>query len=255
MFKRAALTLAILGMVASASAQPQRTLLVRERSLPAARSFEIGTIARYAEEEVRLRGMNVGTADVYGFEPYVRYGLADNLSVHLAAPLLRVSSPWTGSHTGIGDLRLGADLLVFEDIFRYPWIIPYADVTLPTGDEDKGLGLGETGLFLGIAVGTRMYDVIGLSLDGRRDMVSGMENISSIGGAITWDLNDEFSLLAEGRIYERRQGQSSPSKQFLAGMVYWPTPNWMVGAYGGQHRNGSTDTVGQVKVSYLIPFP
>ncbi len=53
------------------------------------------------------------------------------------------------------DARLG---LAWEDIFDYVWIIPHAKLYLPTGDEDKGLGTGDTDAKLGVSVGTTVED-------------------------------------------------------------------------------------------------
>jgi hypothetical protein len=80
----------------------------------------------------------------------VEYGLTNRIEAELEWSYLSV--PGEGSrHRGLGDLELGLHYALRPDVAKVAVTLG-ADVGLPTGDEAKGLGSGESDVeFLGIA--------------------------------------------------------------------------------------------------------
>jgi hypothetical protein len=81
------------------------------------------------------------------------YGLFPHAMIHLIAPLGAFSEPkGEDSHYGLGDTELGLKYQWVEEdpAGSRPAIGTFPIVVTPTGDEDKGLGGGETQVFLPI---------------------------------------------------------------------------------------------------------
>lgn len=92
--------------------------------------------------------------------------------VSVTLPLLKISSPrgvvvvdgaaesvGDGSgdggmetRSGIGDFIVKAEYALKEAEGKWPWVDAFAKLKLPTGDEDDGLGTGETDFGLGVEV-------------------------------------------------------------------------------------------------------
>ncbi len=252
MIKHTMAVIAVLGLAISASAQPMRTLLVRENLLPDPGDVELGLIGSYEDIDYTFHGFTLYSTEVIAFEPYARYGLTKNTSLQLTVPMLHINPEWGSSESGLGDVRLGGELRVYEDIFGHPWVIPYAEVSFPTGNEDRGLGSGDMGIDIGIATGALMYDYLSVILDGRYEVIRDSDNRFSVGTGLVWDVSRKFSMVGELRWSEGVNG-GDDSLRYLGGMIYRPLPSWMVGLYGGVHSNAAESTMGMVKVSYLIP--
>ena len=252
MIKHAMVAIAVFGLAVSAAAQPMRTLLVRENRLPDPGDFEVGLIGSYEDIDYTFHGFTLFSAEIIAFEPYARYGLTPNTSLQLTVPMLQVNPEWGSSESGVGDVRLGGELRIYEDIFGHPWVIPYAEVSFPTGSESKGLGAGDMGLDIGVATGALMYDYLSVILDVGYEIIRDSDNRFSVGGGLVWDVSRKFSMVGELRWYEGVNG-GGDAMRYLGGMIYRPLPNWMVGLYGGVHSNDEESTMGMVKVSYLLP--
>lgn len=209
---------------------PQRTLLTRENKFPKVGHAEVGGFFEHDEQFNNDRD----SLGVYG-----RYGFWENMGFEAAVPF--VDSDFDGdSNTGIGDIDLKLDLLAFQDIFRYPFIIPHADVSLPTGDEDKGLGTGETVFTFGVSVGTKVYEQLTYVIDASyafngRTIGDEEENIYMVSGSIVWDISDRFAVLAEGRIFEKNDFDDMPY-QAQGGLAYRITEDVQIAGYGGTYR-------------------
>lgn len=208
---------------------PMRTMLTRENKYPEVGEAELGGFFKHDE-------MDNNDRDSFGV--YGRYGFFDNMTIEAGVPV--VDSEFSGeSNTGLGDVELKLDLLAFQDIFRYPFIIPHLDVTFPTGDEDEGLGTGETVINFGVSVGTKVYDALTYVVDlsyafnGATEDYDD-ENIFMISGSLVWDISDRFAVLAEGRIYEENIFDNYPY-QYQGGLAYRITEDVQIAGYGGQY--------------------
>ncbi len=97
-----------------------------------------------ATQGVKDRDGNSGTAP--HFE--VNYGAARELQLHLIAPLAWDRPAGGSTQYGLGDLELGAKYRFIHEGEQMPQVGVFPLLILPTGDEDRGLGDGETKLFL-----------------------------------------------------------------------------------------------------------
>ena len=64
--------------------------------------------------------------------------------VEIAVPLASVDSPSAGRQSGVGDIAIGYKHTVHSDLAAGNIVSVGAEVILPTGDEEKGLGKGTT---------------------------------------------------------------------------------------------------------------
>lgn len=224
---------------------PMRTTLTRENKFLEPAQVEFGGF--YEHDDNSDLDTDSDTLGVYG-----RLGLLEFMTAEADVPF--VDSDLSGdSESGIGDVVLKLDLLAFQDIFRYPFIIPHIDVSLPTGDEDKGLGTGETGVTLGISVGTKVYEQLTYVLDIAYAMNGGNgtyddDDIGMLSGSIVWDVSDRFALLTEGRVYEKNSYDNYPYR-VLGGLAYRFTPDVQVAGYGGVERNETDLDSGKVNIA------
>lgn len=206
---------------------PMRTTLTRENKFPDTGQAEVGGFFEHEE---------VGDLDRNSFGIYARAGLSEFVTVGAKVPF--VDSDLDGdSNSGIGDVELSLDLLAYQDIFQYPFVIPHIDVTLPTGDEDEGLGSGETITTIGLSIGTKVYDALTYVIDFAYAFDGGNvnaddDNIFMISGSLVWDISDRLAVLAEGRVYEENKYDNTPYKA-KGGMIYRFTRDVQLGVYGG----------------------
>lgn len=76
------------------------------------------------------------------------YGILPDMHLHLIAPLQYVKPEGEDSQYGYGDTELGVKYRFIQETERRPMVGTFPIVLLPTGDKDKGLGSGETQIFL-----------------------------------------------------------------------------------------------------------
>ncbi len=159
----------------------------------------------------------------------LRYGLIENVTARLEVPWVQRDEDFLEDADGLGDVQLGFDLLAYEDIFRYPYVIPHVDVAFPTGDEDDGLGTGETMYMFGVSIGTVVYEVLHYVLDAsyamNYDARATEEDDVFMGSlSVIWDISPRFSVMGEGRIMDFQDTSDQP---FLigGGMSYGWTEN------------------------------
>ena len=193
-----------LGVLAgSAWADPMRTVFTKENKFPGALKPELSLAGGGSSFEV-----DGADADIerYFVTPGVRFGLTDRLTLLAAVPFAGYSDEEL-DESGLGDVEIGTEFLFYEDIFEYAWIIPHATAILSTGDEDKGLGVGEGQGRFGISVGTTTHDVLHWAVDAsytlngaapenpafdddRDDLLTGALSL-------VWDLDERASVLGE----------------------------------------------------------
>lgn len=241
------------GLTVSAFAGAQRPYLVRENEFPADKMPEVSVEAMFIEygdinEDIVLGDYN---ASIVAAE--LRYGLFENLALSANVPYVTITPDFGNEESGLGDVTLGLDLLAYEDIFHYPYVIPYLEVQLDTGDEKKGLGTGEKVYRMGVTVGTVVEDVVHFTAAVHYDIYTEFENVLGASGAIIWDLSDAFSVHVEGRVSEYRginEDEIDAEYIGLAGMSFRPNEDTLLTLYGGSTENRAEDVITGLRVSY-----
>jgi hypothetical protein len=90
-------------------------------------------------------GRNAGgtVLEVPAYE--INYGVIPNVQLHLVVPPQAVFLPMGGAtNYGIGDTELGAKIRFVKETKRVPEIGIFPFFELPSGNADKGLGVGKT---------------------------------------------------------------------------------------------------------------
>lgn len=83
------------------------------------------------------------TLEIPAYE--VNYGAAPNLQLHLVLPLVANIPSDNGSTTyGIGDTELGAKYRFVKETKWFPQVGTFPFIELPSGNSEKGLGVGKT---------------------------------------------------------------------------------------------------------------
>jgi hypothetical protein len=233
-------------LAGAAFGEPERTLLLREDQRPEAGMLEVGMQTEYSEikdEMLRLK------TDEWKTSLYGRYGLTPNVSLRAAVPYVDRDPEVGSSESGIGDVRLGFEFVAWRDIFDYPYIMPYAEVAFPTGDEDKGLGAGETTGAIGIAGGSTAWRYTHFVADLRYSILADEDNRFSGGLAVIHELSKQFFVSAEGTFAEEDEN-GDRRKQFVGGMTYKPNRRWAISVHGGKEYDGERDAIGALKIAY-----
>lgn len=232
--------------VCAASAEPNRTLFVNENRAPELGQAEVGVM--YFDREYDM-------ADETEWNVYARYGLIENLTAKITVPYLDWENDFGASADGIGDVVLGFNLLAYEDIFHYPYVIPHLDISFPTGDEDDGLGSGETSPSFGVSVGTVTYDQLHWIVDASYVMNGGSEledpeDIVVGSLALIWDVSDRFAIHGEVQISDdEASGEDNPVTA-VGGMTYEWSRDVEMSVYGG--GGDVYDSVVGVKAAYTF---
>jgi len=209
---------------------PMRTTLTRENKYPEVGQVEVGGFFADAEQDTDLERTSYGA--------YGRLGVWEFATVQAEVPFVDADFG-DESNSGIGDVVLSLDLLAYQDLFAFPFVIPHIDVSLPTGDEDEGLGTGETVTTIGLSIGTKVYDVLTYVVDVAYALNGGGlaqedDNIVLVSGSIVWDITDRFAVLAEGRVEEKNVFDNYPYI-IKGGLVYRFTRDLQLAGYGGTY--------------------
>ncbi len=78
----------------------------------------------------------------------INYGVFPNIQLHLLAPLEYVKPEGQPSQYGYGDTELGVKFRFIQETDWCPQVGTFPIFLLPTGNEDRGLGSGESQVFL-----------------------------------------------------------------------------------------------------------
>ncbi len=246
----------LLGLIAvvggTVYAEPIRTVLTKENRLPRLYQAEVGAEFYYVERE---------DADETAAIPYLRYTIARDLAVVGTLPYRSVDpdDPMLKKKSGLGDATVGVEWIAYKNLFDYPWIMPHAQVSFDTGDEDKGLGAGDTEYMIGIAIGVTVNREFHFVADARYQILDQRDNIPSIAGSIVWDLDQSFSLIAEIELSREKDAADVFGVRddrhpliFLAGMHYRASRALQFTLHGGTSKNSDLDTIIRGKVSYTF---
>ncbi len=158
------------------------------------------------------------------------YGLLPDVQVHLLAPFAYEKTSGVDSHYGYGDTEVGFKYRFFHETDSLPQIGIFPIVEIPTGNDSKGLGSGETQVFIPVwlektfgewttyggggywfnpGAGNRNYWYLGWELQRKltdsftagaeiqfhqADTVNANSSFALNGGGI-WDLSDRYHLI------------------------------------------------------------
>lgn len=246
-----------------AESESVRTIYCRENRFPELYKLELGSSVSYQQLDEYFinqidpecyRGYYVDKSAKRGettVTPYARYGVYDNLTVYSRVPIDFVNSDVKGTTAGLNDIAVGCELLAYEYTYGYPWVVPYIEVTFPTGDQKNHMGCGKVDPIFGIAVGTTTFDKYHWILDGRYDANVTDDGRFEGAGAFIWDLSNQFSFLAEAKVTEKSKGSTKDVPvYFNGGISYRPFDELTVNLYGGTSVNAEENGHGAVKIAY-----
>lgn len=246
-----------------AQSESVRTLYTRENRFPDLKKFELGTLVSYRQlDEYFINQVDPKAFQGYYVDkkakrsettvtPYARYGIYENLTMYGRLPIDFVNSDVKGRTAGLKDLAVGVELLAYEYTYRYPWVVPYIEVTFPTGDSKNHMGLGKVDPIFGIAVGTVTFDKYHWILDGRYDANGADNGLFEGAAAFIWELSRQFSFLAEAKVTQKQKGSTKDVPiYFNSGFCYKPIDELSVNLYGGTSVNAEENGHGAVKVAY-----
>jgi len=246
---------AILSAASVAMADPIRPLFSKENRMPGFHKFEVGSMFSYKEFD---ESSTFPGSDRKRFEsniaPYVRFGLLEYLTLYSKCPVGFIDSDAIGKHNGLRDVSAGLELRAYEYTYTYPYVIPYMEVSFPTGDEDNDLGAGEYLGTFGTAIGTTVYDCLHYVLDGQYKYLKNSneksEGIFSAAISIIWSISDKFAVLGEAKISEEPTGsnQGTPA-YFNGGMCFEASEFLHIYWYGGTAANTDEKGSGTIKVA------
>mgnify|MGYP001100206508 CR=1 FL=1 len=229
----------------AAHAESQRTLFTVENQFPNWEQFEAGGSFTFRDGDEDSFAPDTTVSSIY-----LRYGLLSNLAVQLDVPIVNLDFPRGGDETGLGDMELSFQLLTYEDIFGYPYFIPHVSVTLPTGDEDKGLGNDDPVITAGIAYGSTINDWIDWVIDLSYRINSDQDNQIIVGHSYAWNMSDSFAIITE-LLYEEALDSDEDSQVLVsAGFSYDWTEKLQLDVSAGGGLTGPVDAYGNVSVRY-----
>lgn len=259
MTKQLILTTAAVMAAALCRGEAQRTVRTLENNFPELHQLELGVNYR------NFSFAGEGDASLNTVGATLRYGLLEKLTAYAEVPAASFDSDDNDDGAGLGDIRVGVQLLAYEDVFEYPWVIPHIDVTLATGDENEGLGTGETSAGFGISVGSRMYDQFSFVLDGSYVLNGGLSTGSTdtddafvIGFSFVADISEQLAFVGEYALAlvdndgDTEFGQSAEDdpRYIGGGMTYRWNDQLTLGFNAGSWDDSALDTEMSVRASY-----
>lgn len=234
-----------------AYAEPMRPLLSKEKRFPELRRADVSLRMDFIEtvdEDPFGSGTNIVT-----YVPKLRYRPYETLNLYATIPVESIDRDRSDRETGMGDMRAGLELLAFEDIYGYPWVMPHLEYISATGDEDKGLGRGEQSLVFGLAIGSMTWEVVHFVADARFEVFEDSDNVISLGGAMIWDISERFSALVEMRTSDEEVGREvDHPTRWLGGLSYsfFEKFTWIVRGGGGS--NAREDTIVSMELNCAL---
>lgn len=254
MIRKALLPILVVCLLASwASAEAMRPLLTKENKMPKQWHPEVGVVFQYAETPEDEKDVRDEEYQRYTTTPYARVGLLDNLAAFATFPYVEKDIKDEDTERGAGDITAGLELVAWQDLFGFPYVMPHFEVSFDTGDEDGGLGSGETISTVGLCAGTKVMDQFNWAGDLRYAIHSDEKNIISFAASLVWDLGERFSLLAEAKISDRDEEaeENDDDNPFIlqGGASYMLFKKLMIAGYLGYGWNTEEEVVASAKAS------
>ena len=147
---------AMLLLASVATAEPIRTLTTKENKMPDKHYLELGAAFEFTEFDENTDSLTTGDNMWRGIGK-ARYGITENWTILTEIPYVDLEPSIGESESGMGDIMVGTELRVYEDVLGYPWVMPHAEASLDTASEDV-LGAGDTTYMIGLAIGTVVDD-------------------------------------------------------------------------------------------------
>lgn len=242
-----ALSLAVGGV----SAEQMRTQLTKENRFPEYGRVEAGLDLRTEQLDTPDNVFPANDVDSVFAEPFARYQAFENVSLLARLPYVSVDSDLAGSESGLGDVELGAEWRAYENVFTFPYVIPHLTLALGTGDEDKGLGRGETGVTLGTTLGTKRWEDFTFNLDLAYTVFEDSDNVAALGLSLIWDISRKFSALVEGAITDEEDAVEGDNPYLLlGGMSYQPYDRFSWTVFGGAGDHGEPDVLVGLRATF-----
>ena len=169
--------------------------------------------------QVELNGERNKDEGVRGYQAaaLLSHGLLDTLD-------LQVGLPWqdNGFEKGVGDAIVA---LKWRFWTSEPWSAGLrAGVTLPTGNEDKGLGNGKTtwaALVMGQYEGERWIFLGHAGYRRNENKLDNRVSINEISGAVLYKATEELKLLVDAsRTTNPDRSSDTALRQTVAGLIY-----------------------------------
>lgn len=236
--------------VSLTQAEPIRTLLTKENQMPAKFKWEAGALGQYIKVD-KNSTRYFGEGKIYNLAPYGRFGLLDNLAASLSVPFVWRSPDFGDGEQGLGDVAAGLELVAYQHVFGYPWVLPHAEVSFDTGNREKETGAGENVPTVGMAFGTTTFDVFHWVLDLTYALHDETTDFGAAAASFVWDLSRQFSLLAEVKVEDRKMTEHSHRPIYYeGGFFYKATDQLGIGIYGAKADNTDEKTIISAKVAY-----
>jgi len=241
-----------------AQSESVKTLWCKDNRVPELHAFEVGSRFDYIQydESPSVPALSWRRKETT-VTPYARYGLLENITAYSTIPVGFNRSDKVGDANGLRDITMGIELLAYEFTYKYPWVMPYVEISAPTGDEDKYLGQGNWDGVFGTAVGTTVHDIYHYVLDGRYNVEgkwndnTNNDGVFTLASAFIWDVGPRFSVFAEGKV----TSEDIPAKSGVplygnGGMSYKFTDSLVLNWYGGASANTTERGHAGMKVAY-----
>jgi hypothetical protein len=235
----------VLLLATAGRSESKRTAFTFENAFPRWEQFEFGVTHQGVEQEDGFLKTDIQTTSAY-----LRYGVLENFAIQLELPYVNLNPDFGKSESGYGDMELEFQLRTWEDIFGYPYFIPHVNVTLPTGDEDKGLGQDDSTVEVGISYGDKLSDSLMWILDVSYRVNPDIENQFLVGHSYILDLSERFAIIAELAFEEEVEATTNSILLAGGGFSYNWTNRLQMGAHVFGGLSGPTDVVSQFRLSY-----
>lgn len=159
----------------------------------------------------------------------LNYGLAGNMSTGLELPYIMLDAKSGSSESGLGDIMVKLKYRFVEETGSGPSMMAKFNLTLPTGDEDAGLGSGKSN-FVPHFVMTKTWDKITVYFDAAYAFMDlpksdsrtiWQDNQAFIGLGVQQMLSDKFGLLGELTYEPNFNGiNNDESADTIIGLIY-----------------------------------
>lgn len=249
MIRRAMTFVLILGIVGAVQAGPFRTLFLTDDQIVDLGGMEIGLQIETGDS------LRAGDLDMVSAVPYVRVGLFEKMSAYVRVPYSMVSSDISGieDQSGLGDVAVGVHLLADDGSENNCSIMTTIEVAVPTGDKDKGLGSGDFGWLLGLALGIDLEQDTSVIFSGSYNVVPEGEDVLAYGVGVVYEVSPRLWITVEAEGTDQDFDGESPAV-FSLGMSYkgfCDVKGLMLAMGGGTGlTDASPSGVGALKLAY-----
>ncbi len=237
------------------SAETIRTLLTKENRFPELHRAEVGALVEFIEFTDNSENTLVNDADLNSITAFARYMAAEDFALTLSLPYGKLDPDFADSETGIGDVAVGFELRAFEHFFRFPYVIPHAELRFDTGEPDAALGDDQSSVLLGVTIGSQVYDEpIHLNFDFSYEVFDDSENVFIGAVSLVWDITEQFALLVEASLSDEEPplGKVEHPQRYGAAMAYKPSDDVTISIHGGGAKNAQEDVLTALRVAWQL---